>query len=98
MIRIKRWERECDLRQICRGKAFWWAKKAKLGEGEGIVFTNTAEDRCRIIVLLDGLPWLMAPPVADDDHPLAWIYDLAVSWILGLETTRTIKGWDRLAA
>lgn len=97
-IELTRWERDCDLRKICRAKAFWWAKKAKLKDGQAVVFTNTMEDRCRMIVLLDGLPWLMAPPVADEQHPVKWIYDMAVQWILGLPTTKTVKYWETLAA
>lgn len=73
-----------DLRRLSRGKLFWWAAKHKLKSGEAILFTNERLNRCRLVVVFDGLPWMMAPPVYDKAHTLSFIFDAAMNWVAEL--------------
>lgn len=83
-IQLKHWEQDMDLRKLSRGKLFWWAAKRKLKSGEAVLFTNSRLNRCRIIVVFDGLPWMLSPPVYDKQHTLGFIFDAAMEWAASL--------------
>ncbi len=87
-ITLVAWEPDTDLRKVSHMNpcAQQIAKKYKLEDGQGALFSNKAQNRFRIVANVGGMPCLILPPVGPRN--------LLISiWLMVSQTLRYSSAW-----
>lgn len=75
-ISLVGWVEDQDLRKVCQRATFLrkTARDWNLDEGQGVLYTNLAMNRFRVVALLGGMPCLIVMPVAAQRSHLLSLY------------------------
>jgi len=92
LLEIIDWQREQDLREVSQSEPVLleWLRVFKVKEGQGVLFSNRAETRFRMVAILSGMPVLVIFPVGESRQLRRQLYLKIAQWAI---QTFGMKNW-----